>query len=190
MGVEKPAPVRAFVVVSGLPGSGKSTLARGLAGRLGLPLIEKDAILESLYDSLGIGGHAWRSRLSRASDDIVFTLAADAGRAVLDNWWHHDTAPGRLKDLAGLLIEVHCDCDAALAAERFQARTRHPGHLDPRLTPQQVADRVAAIRASYPGPLDLGGPLLTVDTSRPVDVVEMAEEIARILRADDAGRKE
>ncbi|WP_245771051.1 AAA family ATPase [Actinacidiphila guanduensis] len=51
----------AFVVVSGLPASGKSTLARGLAGRLGLPLIEKDAILESLYNSLGIGGHAWRS---------------------------------------------------------------------------------------------------------------------------------
>jgi predicted kinase len=171
----------AFVVVSGLPGSGKSTLARSLARRLSLPVIDKDVILESLYDSLGVGDHAWRSRLSRASDDIMFALAADAGRAVLDNWWHHDTAPGRLRSLAGLLIEVHCDCDVALAAERFQARTRHAGHLDPQLNPQQIAERVAAVRATYPGPLNLGGPLLTVDTSRPADVAEIAEKIAHTL---------
>lgn len=125
----------AYVVISGLPGSGKSALARSLAERLSLPLIDKDVILESLYDSLGVGDHAWRSRLSRASDDIMLALAADARRAVLDNWWHHDTAPGRLQSLADLLIEVHCDCDVALAAERFQARTRHRGHLDPQLTP-------------------------------------------------------
>ncbi|GAA2425709.1 AAA family ATPase [Streptomyces pulveraceus] len=171
----------AFVVISGLPGSGKSTLARSLAGRLSLPLIDKDVILESLYDSLGVGDHAWRGRLSRASDDIMLALAADAHRAVLDNWWHHDTAPGRLQSLAGLLIEVHCDCDVALAAERFQARTRHRGHLDPQLTPQQFAERVTAVRATYPGPLNLGGPLLTVDTSRPADIAEVAEKIARIL---------
>ncbi|MFJ4183440.1 AAA family ATPase, partial [Streptomyces sp. NPDC089733] len=61
----------AYVVISGLPGSGKSTLARSLAERLSLPLIDKDVILESLYDSLGVGDHAWRSRLSRASDDIM-----------------------------------------------------------------------------------------------------------------------
>ncbi|MEE1838665.1 AAA family ATPase [Streptomyces sp. NPDC086796] len=171
----------AYVVISGLPGSGKSTLARSLAERLSLPLIDKDVILESLYDSLGVGDHAWRSRLSRASDDIMLALAADARRAVLDNWWHHDTAPGRLQSLADLLIEVHCDCDVALAAERFQARTRHRGHLDPQLTPRQVAERVAAVRATYPGPLNLGGPLLTVDTSRPADIAEITEKIARIL---------
>jgi hypothetical protein len=174
---------RAFVVVSGLPGSGKSTLARELAGHLALPVIDKDVVLESLFDSLGVGDHAWRSRLSKASDDIVFALAAGADRAVLDNWWHHDTSPGRLQGLAGLLVEVHCDCDPALAAERFQARTRHPGHLDPRLTREQVAARVAAFRARHPGPLDLGGPLLRVDTSRPVDSNALARRIAPALAA-------
>lgn len=169
------------MVVSGLPGSGKSTLARSLARRLSLPVIDKDVILESLYDSLGVGDHAWRSRLSRSSDDIMFALAADAGRAVLDNWWHHETAPGRLKGLADLLIEVHCHCDVALAAERFQARARHPGHFDPQLTPGQVTERVAAIRATYPGPLNLGGPLLTVDTSHPTDIAAIAEKIAHTL---------
>jgi hypothetical protein len=35
-----------FVIVSGLPGSGKSTLAQKLAPTLGLPLFDKDTILE------------------------------------------------------------------------------------------------------------------------------------------------
>ncbi|MCY0928990.1 AAA family ATPase [Streptomyces sp. H27-H1] len=56
----------AFVIVSGLPASGKSTLAHQLAAELGWSVI---------------------------GDDILFTLAAQARRAVLDNWWHHDTAP-------------------------------------------------------------------------------------------------
>ncbi|MGP3945856.1 AAA family ATPase [Streptomyces sp. 6N106] len=173
----------AFVVVSGLPGSGKSTLSRCLARHLDLPVIDKDVILESLFDSLGVGDEAWRHKLSQASDDILFALGADADRAILDNWWHHDTAPGRLTSLADLLIEVHCDCDAALAAERFRTRTRHPGHLDPQLTSAQVAERVAAIRAAYTGPLRLGGPLLTVDTSHHVDTLDIANKVAQILTA-------
>ena len=40
------------MVVSGLPGSGKSALATGLSARLGLPVIDKDVVLEALYDSL------------------------------------------------------------------------------------------------------------------------------------------
>jgi hypothetical protein len=49
-----------FVVVSGLPGSGKTTLGRRLARALGLPLIDKDDILERLFETKGIGDTAWR----------------------------------------------------------------------------------------------------------------------------------
>ncbi|MFI9427398.1 AAA family ATPase [Streptomyces achromogenes] len=170
-----------LVIVSGLPASGKSTLAHRLADQLGWPVIDKDAILETLFDSLGVGDHAWRHRLSRAADGILLTIAAQAGHAVLDNWWHHDTAPGRLRQLDARLIEIHCDCDPALAAERFLRRTRHPGHLDPRLTPEQVAERVATIRATYPGPLRLGGPLLTIDTSGPLDITAIVEDVRALL---------
>jgi predicted kinase len=175
------------IVVSGLPASGKSTLARGLGARLGLPVIDKDRVLEALYDSLGVGDHAWRARLSRAADDVLFALAADAGGAVLDNWWHHDTAPARLRALgARHLLEVFCDVDVALAAARFQARPRHPGHLDPvHHTPEQVAARVAEVRASFRGPLRLGGPLLTVDTSGPVDVGRVAAWVREASAAAD-----
>ncbi|MGO4747913.1 AAA family ATPase [Streptomyces sp. 2MCAF27] len=172
-----------FVITSGLPASGKSTLASALGHCLGWSVIDKDAILESLFDSLGTGDHTWRHRLSRASDDVLFTIAAQAKRAILDNWWHHDTAPERLRRLNARLIEIFCDCDPALAAERFQRRARHPGHLDPQLTPGQVAERVAMLRATYPGPLRLGGPLLTIDTSQPVDITAVVKEVNALLEA-------
>ncbi|SHN14171.1 AAA family ATPase [Actinacidiphila paucisporea] len=181
--------VRGYVVVSGLPGSGKSTLARGLAARLGLAVIDKDVLLESLYDSLGVRPEPWRHRLSRAADDLLYAQAALAPGAVLDNWWHPDTAPAplhRLRGPHGRLVQVHCDCDVAVAAARFQARRRHPGHLDPVHTPEQVAERVAAVRASYRGPLDLDVPLLRVDTGgggAPVDVEALAARVGGLLGA-------
>ncbi|GAA1993906.1 AAA family ATPase [Catenulispora subtropica] len=177
----------AFVVVSGLPASGKSTLARSLAHELGLPHLDKDGILEALYDSLGVGDHAWRNRLSRAADQVLFTIAADAGRAVLDNWWHHDTAPEKFQGLDAQLIEVFCRCDVALAARRFQNRVRHPGHLDPDLTPAQLDERIAKIRTTFPGPLRLGGPLITVDTTGTVDTSELAAKISIELSRGDNG---
>ncbi|MBA2948771.1 AAA family ATPase [Streptomyces himalayensis] len=172
---------KAFVIVSGLPASGKTTLALGISTRLGLPVVDKDTILEALYDSLGIGDGVWRQRLSRAADEVLFALAAEAGQAVLVNWWHHDTAPARLRGLGARLVEVYCDCDPGLAAQRFRARRRHPGHLDPDLSDEQVAKRIAALRESYPGPLRLGGPTAIVDTSGPVDTVAVAARVGALL---------
>ncbi len=42
-----------LLVVTGMPSSGKTTVAEDLARRLRLPLIAKDEIKESLYDSRG-----------------------------------------------------------------------------------------------------------------------------------------
>lgn len=48
-----PVSDRLLVVVSGLAASGKTTVGRLLSEQLSMPLIDKDVILEALFDSLG-----------------------------------------------------------------------------------------------------------------------------------------
>jgi predicted kinase len=49
-----------FVVVSGLAGSGKTSVAKPLADALGLRLISKDTIKESLFDAVDMAGGSGR----------------------------------------------------------------------------------------------------------------------------------
>ncbi len=129
---------RPFVIVSGLPASGKTTLARRLAPDLELPVIDKDDILESLFDSRGVGDADWRRALSRESDEILRRQATSSRGAILVSFWRipgmsedSGTPSSWLQALSDQLVNVHCRCDPAVAARRFVQRDRHPGHLDP-----------------------------------------------------------
>jgi hypothetical protein len=55
------------IVVSGPPAVGKSTIARGLATRLTLPLLSRDAIKEALVDTLGYGDRLQSKRFGAAA---------------------------------------------------------------------------------------------------------------------------
>jgi cytidylate kinase len=59
-----------FLVMSGIPASGKSTLAKGLSRKLDLRVIDKDAILESLFDAQTEVRLTHRNALSREADEI------------------------------------------------------------------------------------------------------------------------
>jgi predicted kinase len=179
---------RLLVVVSGLPASGKTTVGRALSAGLSLPLLDKDDILEALFDSLGCEDRDERHRLSRASDDVLFTLAAASRTAVLVNWWNHDDSPPRLHEVGDSLVEVFCDCPLDVAADRFEARDRHPGHLDRLRTAEEHEQGIRALRDSYRGPLAMGGALITLDTSSPVDVEALLEEVRAAITAQEEGQ--
>jgi glucokinase len=167
-----------YVVVSGLPGSGKSTLARQLAVALDLPLLDKDTILESLFELKGVG---CRRELSRESDVMLQAEAMASEGAVLVSHWrlpgmplNSGTPTTWLSKLSDRVVNVHCQCPAEVAAERFCRRMRHPGHGDHE---RSHAEILASIRelAGF-GRLHVG-PRVEVDTSQTFDLDVVVREI-------------
>ncbi|MGH3507565.1 MAG: AAA family ATPase [Nocardioidaceae bacterium] len=167
-----------FVLVGGWPGSGKSTLATALAQELGLPLCAKDAVKESLMDALGSPADVAESRrLGRAAVLALLATARELPGAVLDSTWYDYTRP--LVDLLpGPKVEVRCHVPPSVARARYHERDRDPRHLDDQRSVSELWGRPAA-------PLGIG-PLIEVDTSRRVDVSEIAAAIRAAAGEDGA----
>ena len=148
---------------------------------LQLPLIDKDAILETMFDASGIGDSAWRAKLSRSANLIMQRKAQASSGAVIVSWWRHPasgadsgTPAEWLRSLPGEIIEIHCRCGAAVAIDRFFARRRHPGHLDEQKSRAGEMQTFAACAAL--GPIGAGR-LLDVCTEGPVDVQALVDQL-------------
>jgi len=168
-----------FVVISGLAGSGKSTLGRELAKALQIPLIDKDSILEHLFNLKGAGDTAWRRALSRESDTILPRDAESSSGAVLVSFWH---VPGMPEDsgtpaewlLTYAVVHLRCVCPPEIAARRFHQRPRHPGHLDAASSYEQVLAGLQDLARLEPLSLE---PRIDVDTSQPYSVDDLVSRI-------------
>jgi AAA domain len=177
-----------FVIVSGLPASGKSTLAQRLAERLELPWLDKDVILEALFDGLGTGDREWRKRLSRAADEVLRRQALRLQGAVITSWWRHPSSGSEsgtdtqwLSQLPGPMVELHCVCRAELAAERFVSRRRHAGHLDAEKSFHEILTSFE--EQALLGPLGIG-PLVEVPTEIFPELSQVATAVFSALSAN------
>jgi len=174
-----------FVIVSGLPGSGKSMLAQQMALALGLQFLDKDTILEGLFESKGVGDAEWRRALSRESDLLFQAEAAALPGAVLVSHWrlpgmplNSGTPTSWLFKLSDKVVNVHCECPAEVAADRFVRRSRHPVHLDSERSHAEVLTSIRRV-ASY-GRLNIV-PRIDVDTSQTPKLDDVLREIRRAL---------
>lgn len=170
-----------FIIMSGLPASGKSTLGKLLSQRLDVPFIDKDDILESLFELEGCTSSEERSQLSRESDSILKEQARVSSGAILVSFWRSFAAHEKsgtpiewLSNLSSNLIEIHCECDPSICVNRFLNRNRHPGHLDKDKKESELLDGFKHL--SEAGPLELGK-LIKVDTSKPVEIDTLLESI-------------
>lgn len=173
-----------FVVISGLPGSGKSTLARRLAPLVKLPVIDKDDILERLFEAKGVGDRAWRRALSRESDDQFQAEAFNAEGALLVSFWHlpgmasdSGTPTEWLLELSGPVLNVHCTCTPEIAADRLFRRRRHPGHLDSS-SKEEILTSVRAI--AHLSPLEIGRRIEVETSHEPPELGAVVEQILNL----------
>jgi predicted kinase len=166
------------VYISGKLGAGKSSLAFPLATELGYSLVTKDLIKETLHDALFIPGEdeldqAWSRRLGSASMDLLWALAARAGDMVIEANFHphSEYELGKLRGLGDRVVEVHCACPAEVALARYNARRRHEVHW--------LTTATLATMDRYDRPVGIG-PLITVDTTMPVNIAAVATEVRRL----------
>ena len=174
-----------LIIVNGLPGSGKSSLARELATELSLPLFSKDAIKETLADSLTSFRSKeetcfeWSQQLGLAAAECLWRLVADArGNAVIESPWLAHLRPIVARELerAGVLThdEIWCDLPLEIARKRFEDRasTRHWIHVES----SGSTDADWAMWSQVVEPLGLGT-VHRVDTTRPVDVRRLIQDL-------------
>jgi hypothetical protein len=158
-----------------------------LAIELGLPLFSKDAVKETLADTLaparppGATDEAWSRSLGAAAGETLWTLLADApAGAVLEAPFLAHLRPivvaGLRRANVRTVQEIWCDVPPTLARGRFVERMaeRHPIH------PERAGGHPGDWEFWEQGarPLALGE-VHRVDTGGPVDVRALAAALRR-----------
>lgn len=130
----------AVIVLTGMPATGKSTICKALAECFGYPVVEKDAIKEELFDTVGFTCYAQKRALDHAANAVVIHVVEQIlktnGSVIVDN--NFDDISG--KRFTALLEKYvpKCACvflhgDLDVLHERYTLRdnthARHLGHV-------------------------------------------------------------
>jgi cytidylate kinase len=163
----------ALVVISGAVAAGKTTLGVRLAARLNATLLSKDLLKETLHQPLEITSQTTSLVASNAAMRLMYSIAAtSASPLVVEANWR----PGDVDELMALsrpAVQIFCTAPVEVLKERALSRVRtgdrHPVHRD-RMSADVLAAMVRDIEEEQAAPLPLGGSLLRLDTSAPVDL--------------------
>jgi hypothetical protein len=133
-----------------------------------------------LHDTLGEEPDlAWSRRLGGAAMELLWALAGCAPTAVLEaNFWPNDPRHrAHALALGTVPVVVHCVCPLAECQRRYAERapSRHAVHVDRDPARSALASFERSAR-----PLALG-PVVEVDTSRPVDIRALAVRVRSLL---------
>lgn len=166
-----------LVVVTGMPSSGKTTVAEALARQLRLPLIAKDAIKESLYESLGADDVASSSRLGGAAYGLIFALAdgmlAAGVSVIVEANFFRDQASDFVRLAPHRSLQLHCSAPLPTLLDRYAQRSRHAGHHDE----EKIKELPSRFASGAHSPLSIDGELIQLDTTQPVQIDNLVSRI-------------
>ena len=167
-----------FIVIGG-PATGKSTVGTRLAQSLKIPYFSKDGVKEPIFDDVGIPVAVETDeplsgrKMDNAAITILFYLIEmqlKAGCAcVIDcnfRAQHAETWNVLLSQYPVTPVQILCQADGDELANRYKRRAkggvRHRGHLDHTLSDEFDLEKLTEL---YQSPLEIGGHVLTVDST-------------------------
>ena len=128
------------IVLAGMPASGKSTIANKLRATFALPVLEKDALKEEIFDTMGFQCYAEKRKSDHAANAVLLrctrALLENGQSVILDN--NFDTESAARLDALVREFDANCitvffggDADAFYAryVERDRLHLRHLGHV-------------------------------------------------------------
>lgn len=140
-----------IILLAGMPASGKSTIAARISREFHLPVLEKDAIKEVLFDTLGFSCYAEKRKLDHVANALLLqqteVFIRSGNSVILDNNFDSIAAEkyNALVEKYGCkCVTVFLDGETEAFYKRYVARdaahARHLGHILQEHYPPQPGD--------------------------------------------------
>ena len=193
-----------LIIIAGMPASGKSTIALKLSKSLNLPILEKDAIKEELFDTIGFNNYAQKRQLDVAATAVLIRLCdslleIDTSLIVVNNFRsdYSDTVKDLIDRHNASCITLFFKGDADTFYRRYVERdvkhNRHLGHilqdrfppqegdsLDYTMSREEFAEKFEKLGMDE---FDIGGVRIEIDATNPeeIDVDSLINQVKNYM---------